>query len=179
MVKIVTRLKISRHKGIKKDDGSVSKISPRYLYTLINLDRSFDVKYFLCDCALQNATKRQKLNDSSKTSTLNKIMDFVPLINASWRSCEGQWRVSSVADAIGLSNMYVLSTLLTRSNFVSNTKVGALKCVTVTPILLEKLKTSTERVRSNKGTNTDETNGEQQGDKIMHTRLDQIEKLQY
>lgn len=110
MVKIVTRLKISRHKGIKKDDGSVSKISPRYLYTLINLDRSFDVKYFLCDCALQNATKRQKLNDSSKTSTLNKIMDFVPLINASWRSCEGQWRVSSVADAIGLSNMYVLST---------------------------------------------------------------------
>ncbi|XP_066923725.1 uncharacterized protein DDB_G0284459-like [Clytia hemisphaerica] len=51
------------------------------------------------------------------------------------------------------------------------------KCVTVTPILLEKIKTSTERVRKDKATNTDKVNnGEQQGDKSTNARLDRLEK---
>ena len=47
------------------------------------------------------------------------------------------------------------------------------QCVTVTPILLERVKTSKERVRINKATNTDNTNEEQQG---FHARLDRLEE---
>ena len=51
------------------------------------------------------------------------------------------------------------------------------KCVTVTPILLEKIKTSTERVRKDKATNTDKVNdGEQQGDNSTNARLDRLEE---
>ena len=47
------------------------------------------------------------------------------------------------------------------------------QCVAVTPILLERIKTSKERVRSHKTTNTDNAIEEQQG---FHARLDRLEE---
>ena len=55
-------------------------------------------------------------------------------------------------------------------------KFECAKCITVTPILMEKIKTSKQRVTNNKGTNTECNGDDQQGLKSVTARLDSLER---